>query len=155
MECIVLPARPGAEITSLPPVEIFLGTEPAQYRANRVFAWSIEKVRNPFREVRIHLMSELPGFDRRGWTTGFTNFRFAIPALRGGRGRAIYNDEDQIYLTDPGADRLRTDVFGLVARGIAARMDTRAVAEGVEANGVARRSRSRLECEGRRVRARA
>lgn len=102
MECVVLPARPGAVPSNRPPVEIFLGTEPAQYRANRVFGWSIEKVRDPGREVRIHLMSELEGFDRRAWTTGFTNYRFAIPALMGGRGRAIYNDEDQIYLTDPG-----------------------------------------------------
>ncbi len=102
MECIVLPARPDAPPSDRPPVEIFLGTEPAQYRANRVFVWSIEKVRDPGRQVRIHLMSELEGFDRRGWTTGFTNYRFAIPALRGGKGRAIYNDEDQIYLTDPG-----------------------------------------------------
>jgi mitochondrial fission protein ELM1 len=102
MECVVLPPRPGAPASNRPPVEIFLGTEPAQYRANRVFGWSIEKVRDPGREIRIHLMSELTGFDRRGWTTGFTNFRFAIPALLGGRGRAIYNDEDQIYLTDPG-----------------------------------------------------
>ena len=102
MECVLLPPRPGAEVSNRPPVEIFLGTEPAQYRANRVFGWSIEKVRDPGRAIRIHLMSELTGFDRRGWTTGFTNFRFAIPALLGGRGRAIYNDEDQIYLTDPG-----------------------------------------------------
>ncbi len=102
MECVVLPARPGASVSDRPPVEIFLGTEPAQYRANRVFGWSIEKVRDPGREVRIYLLSELEGFDRRGWTTGFTNFRFAIPAYQGGQGRAIYNDEDQIYLTDPG-----------------------------------------------------
>lgn len=102
MECVVLPARPGAPLSDRPPVEIFLGTEPAQYRANRVLGWSIEKVRDPGREVRIYLMSELDGFDRRGWTTGFTNFRFAIPAYQEGRGRAIYNDEDQIYLTDPG-----------------------------------------------------
>jgi len=102
MECVVLPARPGAVQSARPPVEIFLGTEPAQYRANRVFGWSIEKVRDPGREVRIYLMSELDGFDRRGWTTGFTNYRFAIPAYQGGVGRAIYNDEDQIYLTDPG-----------------------------------------------------
>ena len=102
MECVVLPARPGASISERPPIEIFLGTEPAQYRANRVFGWSIEKVRDPGREIRIHLLSELGGFDRRGWTTGFTNFRFALPALQEGRGRAIYNDEDQIYLTDPG-----------------------------------------------------
>jgi len=102
MECIVLPARPGASPSGRPPVEIYLGTEPAQYRANRVFGWSIEKVRDPGREVRIYVMSELAGFDRRGWTTGFTNYRFAIPYLAGGLGRAIYNDEDQIYLTDPG-----------------------------------------------------
>lgn len=98
----MLPARPGAPRSDRPPVEIYLGTEPAQYRANRVFGWSIEKVRDPGREVRIYLMSELEGFDRRGWTTGFTNYRFAIPAYQSGRGRAIYNDEDQIYLTDPG-----------------------------------------------------
>ena len=102
MECVVLPPRPGVPRSDRPPVEIYLGTEPAQYRANRVFGWSIEKVRDPGREVRIHFMSELPGFDRRGWTTGFTNYRFAIPAFQGGRGRAIYNDEDEIYLTDPG-----------------------------------------------------
>ena len=102
MECVVLAVRPGAAPSVRPPVEIFLGTEPAQFRANRVFGWSIEKVRDPGREVRIYLMSELDGFDRRGWTTGFTNFRFAIPAYQAGIGRAIYNDEDQIYLTDPG-----------------------------------------------------
>ncbi|MEE8165372.1 MAG: hypothetical protein V3T64_07380, partial [Myxococcota bacterium] len=102
MECVVLPPRSEAPAADRPPVEIYLGTEPAQYRANRVFVWSIEKVRDPGREVRIHLMSEMPGFNRRLWTTGFTNFRFAIPALAGGQGRAIYNDEDQIYLTDPG-----------------------------------------------------
>ncbi|MFK7894856.1 MAG: ELM1/GtrOC1 family putative glycosyltransferase [Myxococcota bacterium] len=102
MECVVLPPRPGAVVSERPPIEIYLGTEPAQYRANRVFGYSIEQARDPGREVRIHLMSELPGFDRRGWTTGFTNYRFAIPALCGGQGRAIYNDEDQIYLTDPG-----------------------------------------------------
>lgn len=103
MERVVLAPRADAPPSDRPPVEIFLGTEPAQYRANRVFGWSIEQVRDPGREVRIHVMSELPGFDRRFWTTGFTNYRFAIPALKGGRGRAIYNDEDQIYLTDPGA----------------------------------------------------
>ena len=101
LECVVLPARDGAPPSDRPPVEIFLGTEPAQYRANRVFGWSIEKARDPGREVRIYLLSELTGFDRRGWTTGFTNFRFSIPAYKNGRGRAIYNDEDQIYLTDP------------------------------------------------------
>jgi hypothetical protein len=47
-------------------------------------------------------MKELVGFDRRRWLTGFTNYRFAIPDLADGSGRAIFNDVDQIYLTDPG-----------------------------------------------------
>ena len=46
-------------------------------------------------------MKELTGFDRRRWLTGFTNYRFAIPHFAGGSGRAIFNDVDQIYLTDP------------------------------------------------------
>jgi mitochondrial fission protein ELM1 len=102
LETVILSPRPDVPRSDRPPVEIFLGTEPAQYRANRVFVYSIEKVRDPRREVRIHLMSQMPGFNRRFWTTGFTNYRFALPALAGGVGRAIYNDEDQIYLTDPG-----------------------------------------------------
>jgi hypothetical protein len=86
----------------LPPVRIFLGTEPAQHRAERVFVWSIERVRDPSRIYEIHLMKQLPGFEDRTWTTGFTNYRFAIPSFAGCGGRAIYNDVDQIYLADPG-----------------------------------------------------
>ena len=79
----------------------FLGTEPAQWRAERVFVWSVEQTRDPSRRYEITLMKSLPGFSRRGWTTGFTSYRFAIPALAGGTGRAIYNDVDQVYLRDP------------------------------------------------------
>ncbi|MCG8591900.1 MAG: mitochondrial fission ELM1 family protein [Proteobacteria bacterium] len=101
LERVVLPVRPGHVASERPPVRIFLGTEPSQYRAERVFLWSIEQVRDPSRRYEISFLSELAGFDRRGWTTGFTNYRFAIPHLCGNRGRAIYNDEDQIYLADP------------------------------------------------------
>ena len=101
-DCVTLRVREGAIASEAAAVEIYLGTEPAQFRATRTFLWSIERVRDPGRVYRIHLMSELDGFDRRGWTTGFTNYRFAIPALAGGVGRAIYCDEDQIFLTDPG-----------------------------------------------------
>ena len=82
-------------------MRIFVGTESGQQRAERVFVWSIEQVRDPSRAVEIHLMRDLEGFDRRRWLTGFTNYRFAIPELAGGSGRAIYNDVDQIYLKDP------------------------------------------------------
>lgn len=100
-ECVLLPPRPGVTPSPKPPVRIFLGTEPAQYRAERIFFWSIEKHRDPARAYEIYRMSDLSGFDRRGWRTGFTKYRFAIPELAGGTGRAIYNDVDQIYLADP------------------------------------------------------
>jgi len=82
-------------------VRIFVGTEPSQYRAERVFLWSIEQVRDPARVYEIHSLKSLPGFRDRLWNTGFTNYRFATPHFAGGRGRAIYNDVDQIYLADP------------------------------------------------------
>src|SRR5262245_12289431 len=100
-ERIVLGVRPGFLPNGKPPVRIFLGTEASQFRPERVLAWSIEQVRDPARVYEIHLMKEIAGFDRSGWTTGFTNYRFAIPEWAGGGGRALYNDEDQIYLSDP------------------------------------------------------
>jgi mitochondrial fission protein ELM1 len=110
-ERIVLGVKAGVEPSPKPPVRIFLGTEPAQYRAERIFVWSIERVRDPSRVYEIHLMKELAGFDRRMWLTGFTNYRFAIPHFAGGRGRAIWNDVDQVYVTDP-AELFDTDLDG-------------------------------------------
>jgi mitochondrial fission protein ELM1 len=100
-DCVVLGVRPGAVPSRRPPVRIFLGTEEGQYRAERVFVWSVERVRDPARVYEIHLMKNVAGFDRRGWRTGFTCYRFAIPDLAGRTGKAIYNDVDQIYLADP------------------------------------------------------
>lgn len=98
---VVLGVRPGATPKALPPVRIFLGTEEAQYRAERIFFYSIEQVRDPGRVYEIHLMKNVTGFDRSKWRTGFTNYRYAIPEFAGGTGKAIYNDVDQIYLADP------------------------------------------------------
>ncbi|MBX3705270.1 MAG: hypothetical protein KF911_01465 [Pseudomonadales bacterium] len=98
---IRLAPEPGVEPSTLPPVRIFVGTEPAQFRAERVLVWSIRRHRDPARAYEIHLMSNLKGFDRSSWKTGFTQYRYAIPALAGNAGRAIYNDVDQIYLADP------------------------------------------------------
>lgn len=98
---IRLDPEPGVTPSEKPPVRIFVGTEPAQYRAERVLVWSVMQVRDPARAYEIYLMKDLAGFDRRQWKTGFTHFRYAIPHLAGGHGRAIYNDVDQIYLGDP------------------------------------------------------
>lgn len=101
-DVVVLPVRDGVSPCGKPPVRIFLGTEIAQYKAERVFVWSIEQVRDPARVYEIYLMKHLIGFRSRFWLTGFTNYRFAIPHFAGGTGRAIYNDVDQVYLKDPG-----------------------------------------------------
>ena len=100
-DLVVLGVEPGRTPSTLPPVRIFLGTEEGQYRAERVFVWSILQVRDPSRVYEIHLMKNVAGFDRRGWRTGFTCYRFAIPDFAGRTGKAIYNDVDQIYLADP------------------------------------------------------
>ena len=100
-QLVTLGVRPGEAPSGKPPVRIFLGTEPAQHRAERVFLWSVERIRDPSRVYEIHVMKGLVGFDRRRWTTGFTNYRFAVPHYASAEGRAIYNDVDQIYLRDP------------------------------------------------------
>lgn len=100
-DVVTLGVVPGTEPSGKPPVRIFLGTEDGQYRAERVFVHSVAKFRDPGRVYEIHLMKNLAGFDRKGWRTGFTLYRFAIPDLASGKGRAIYNDVDQIYLADP------------------------------------------------------
>ncbi len=96
---VVFEASPGAE--SAIPVRIFLGTEPAQYRAERVFFYSLARVRNPARRYEVYRMTGLPGFDQGPWRTNFTNYRFAIPDLAGRQGRAIYTDVDEIFTDDP------------------------------------------------------
>lgn len=101
LEVICLDPLPGTVPSDKPAVRIFLGTEPGQYRATRVFVWSVMQVRDPARRYEIHLMSNIAGIPRVGWKTGFTNYRYAIPHLAGNTGRAIYNDVDQIYLNDP------------------------------------------------------
>ncbi len=110
-ERIVLDVADGVTPSPEPPVRIFIGTEPAQRAAERVLLWSIEQHRDPARVYEIYLMQDLMGFDRRKWKTGFTNYRCAIPHYAGGKGRAIWNDVDQIYLVDP-AELFDTDMQG-------------------------------------------
>ncbi|MFN2425681.1 MAG: ELM1/GtrOC1 family putative glycosyltransferase [Candidatus Binatia bacterium] len=108
---IVLPARSGVTPSPKAPVRIYVGTEAGQYRAERVFIFSVDKYRDPSRVYEIHLMKDVRGYDRRWWLTGFTNYRFAVAEWAGSAGRAIYNDVDQIYLADP-AELFDTDMGG-------------------------------------------
>lgn len=110
-DLVVLPRADVPNPDRRPPVRLFLGTEDGQWRAERMFFYSIERVRDPARTYEIHLLKNLHGFDRRKWRTGFTNYRFAVPELAGFEGKAIYNDVDQIYLADP------ADLFDLELNG--------------------------------------
>jgi len=116
-QVIVLDVEPGVAPSGKTPVRIFMGTEAAQFRAERVLIWSIMKHRDLSRRYEIHLMKDLLGFDRRKWKTGFTRYRYAIPVLAGSKGRAIYNDVDQIYLADP-AELFDLDMNGKGQLGI-------------------------------------
>ena len=49
---VVLDVLPGHAPRPLPPVRIFLGTEEGQYRAERVFVWSVMQVRDPAGSTR-------------------------------------------------------------------------------------------------------
>ncbi len=98
-----LEPRPGVAPSGKSPVRLFLGSEAAQHRAERIFLYALEQVRDPTRTYEIFVMREMAGYTPRGWRTGFTNYRFAIPDYAGRSGKAIYNDVDQIYLADPSA----------------------------------------------------
>jgi mitochondrial fission protein ELM1 len=98
---IVLEPKDGPTAAAKPPVRIFIGTEAAQFRAERTLLWSIKRQRDLTRRYEIYLMKDIAGFHRLRWLTGFTNYRYAIPEFAGFQGRAIYNDADQIYLDDP------------------------------------------------------
>lgn len=101
-EMLRLDIAAGVKPNGKPPVRIFLGTEAGQFRAERVFVWSVINTRDPARVYEIYFMKNLKGYDRTGWKTGFTNYRYGIPSMCDGKGRAIYNDVDQIYLSDAG-----------------------------------------------------
>ncbi len=155
-ERIILDVRDGAAPCAKPPVRIFVGTEPAQHRAERVFIWSVEQARDPSRVYEIYLMADLLGFDRRGWLTGFTNYRFAIPHFTGGSGRAIYNDVDQIYLSDPAElfdiDMAQHGFLSITARDTSVMLIDCARMGGVWTLDLARRrSRKRIEARTREV----
>jgi len=90
---VVLEARKGAP--ALPEVRIFFATRPEHYRAERVFFYSLLRVRNPDRRYAIYPLAAAAR------PSAFGAERFAIPQMAGAQGRALYNEAGQIYLADP------------------------------------------------------
>lgn len=100
---------------------IFIGSEPRMWLGNAVLNFTIQKATNvsiDIQEMDFSLGDEtwhgwnmgrepgVPALRQKNdkgeliWFTDFTNFRWAIPEKCGFKGRAIYNDVDQIYLGD-------------------------------------------------------
>jgi hypothetical protein len=98
------------------PIRIFIATDDRSEQPDRVLEYSIRK--NTSAEVEITFMrAGDPGWGWEewnrgrpaaewkpksggGWGTGFSAFRFAIPALCDYEGKAIYMDSDMICLGD-------------------------------------------------------
>ncbi len=80
--------------------DIYIGSAPDQYRAERVL---VDSIRGNSAQANITVMRSGEGMWadwKNPGPTGFTLFRFAIPELRGFRGTGIYLDCDMLVLKD-------------------------------------------------------
>lgn len=84
-------------------IEVFIGSEPNQKRAEKVLVHSIRANAKRPGDINIHIMRNGdPDFDdwENHGPTGFTLFRFAVPHLMHFDGLAIYLDCDMLCLGD-------------------------------------------------------
>ncbi len=84
---VALGVRPGHPPSAAPPVEILLLSEDIHQRAERIFVWSLDVVRDPARVYHIHFARSPDGL--------IDETRCA--AMQ----RAIVNEVGQIYFADP------------------------------------------------------
>ena len=84
------------------PMRIFIGTDDSQRVAAHVLEYTIRKhASRPVEFVRLDSVDvPLPKDPRNRPRTGFSFKRFAIPALCGHRGRALYLDADMLVFGD-------------------------------------------------------
>jgi len=99
-------------------IRIFVGTSETEDRwIERVLVYTL--LQNTERELEITMLrpSMFEDWDKTGWGTPFTCFRYAIPHMCDFKGKAIYMDCDQMNFRDIG-DFYDTDLgdcaFGMV-----------------------------------------
>jgi len=100
-ERILLGAKPGDRLGNKPPVRIFLASGREQFRAERLFIWSVEKQRSPGRIYEIHLLKGLRDFSCDSRLSDSGKCQFAVSHHCKTQARAIYNEVGQVWLTDP------------------------------------------------------
>jgi hypothetical protein len=86
------------------PIRIFCGADRSQWLALRVFEFSVR--RHSARDVEVNLIDNAiapePADPRHAPYTEFSFARFAIPALCGYQGHAVYMDSDMLVFADIG-----------------------------------------------------
>jgi hypothetical protein len=86
------------------PIRIFCGADRSQWLAWRVFEFSVR--RHTARQVEVALidnaLAPLPADPRYAPYTEFSFARFAIPAICGHQGHAVYMDSDMLVFADIG-----------------------------------------------------
>lgn len=91
-------------------IKIFIGTSPAGGCAESqlVLEYSIKKHCSvPYEIIRMKLTDDENSFWFKGkwntsnWSTPFSGFRYGIPQFNNFEGKAIYQDDDQIWFCDP------------------------------------------------------
>lgn len=90
------------------PIKVFVGTDVngGCAECQMVFEYSLRKHSSRPIELTWMKISEdktsfWSGWDTRLWSTPFSGFRWGIPEYCEFRGRAIYCDDDQLWLSDP------------------------------------------------------
>ena len=88
---------------NMEPIRIFVGTSETEDKwIERVLVYTL--LENTDRELEITMMrpSMFEDWNKTGWGTPFTCFRYAIPHLCDYKGKAIYMDCDQMNFRDIG-----------------------------------------------------
>lgn len=90
------------------PLKVFVGTDVngGCAECQMVFEYSLKKQASVPVEIEWMRINEDPkdywsGWNTKTWSTPFSGFRWGIPERCGFKGKAIYCDDDQMWLTDP------------------------------------------------------
>jgi lipopolysaccharide biosynthesis glycosyltransferase len=82
-------------------INIFIGTSDYEDEwIEKIYVYSLLKNTKAKLNIRFLRPRDFPDWNRDGWGTPFTCFRYAIPELMGFQGRAIYTDVDMLCLGD-------------------------------------------------------
>ena len=82
-------------------INIFIGSSDSDDTwIEKILVYSLLKNSSEKLNIQFLRPNKFPGWNRGGWGTPFTCFRYAIPELMGFKGRALYMDVDILCLGD-------------------------------------------------------